>query len=978
MSLPRPDRHRSASRLSRFLHQSQSPTLDDSGDHGELSGTPSTQVEIRSYAGLRPRAESSHLAGSFSSSSNQKTPARSYFQRPFLPSPGPADTSQHASQTIREDTAELASWALSDAASVRSGTPPRCYNTSALNNTLNNRDTDLDIPSDQDLPTIDTVSLDRPDVIQEVSEPVSPESKPSSRKSPSTSILTELFRNATPAEEEITDEEDLHSTPDDADVQTVTVRNGILSQPHERTSLLNGKTCLDSSDLSPYRLHRDIESLEGIRPGLMTTFRYSISRPNEYAVTLGRRVMSPKTWGLKAVWRMGIIKPAGYIPAVILGLLLNILDALSYGKAADSKGMILFPLGQPIFASLGPDGISMFYVSCIVSQLTYSLGGSIFKGGVGSEMIEVVPFFHKMAFTILARVGEDKPDSVRATTILAYSASSVLTGAVFYLMGRYFGDVDWGALGTTIPAMLALTFFGILHVPINIPALGLSTGEDNVDVDRELRGHGLSNALSGLCGSIQNYLVYTNTVLFIRSGGDSRVAGCLLALGTFGILVVGARIIGFIPITVVATLIYFLAIDLLTEALVHTWGRLHRLEYLTIVIIVVTMGAWDFVIGIFVGIVLACVNLVLQTSRISAIRGTLPGGIASSTVRRHPVQHRFLQEVGRQIHVMKLAGYLFFGTIVGVESRVRTLLLNEAFEPEPFQFLVLDLSKVDGVDFSAAEAFARINRILSKRNVIMIMCGITPGSEVGRSLDNVGLSNKENGIEFFEDLNSALEYCENELLKAFYRSRDALTEGTLSKYLAVPERNTSLFSSETMFSSPRRNQLEAVAAVALKEHHDSVPHTKWQEYSQPLQLVLQTFSNVSDKNEEFWSRAASFFERKYFATGTVLYSRGERPDGFYLLESGILKAEYALPQGKFSELILAGTTCGELPFFSGTCRTSTTSAERECTTWMLNEERWETLQRTQPDIAQELLKIGLKLTTERMDAITKYMLLTSG
>ena len=50
-------------------------------------------------------------------------------------------------------------------------------------------------------------------------------------------------------------------------------------------------------------------------------------------------------------------------------------------------GMILFPLGQPIFAGLGPDGISMFYVSCIVSQLVYSCGGSIFKGGVGSEMV---------------------------------------------------------------------------------------------------------------------------------------------------------------------------------------------------------------------------------------------------------------------------------------------------------------------------------------------------------------------------------------------------------------------------------------------------------------------------------------------------------------------------------------------------------------------------------------------------------------
>ena len=66
-----------------------------------------------------------------------------------------------------------------------------------------------------------------------------------------------------------------------------------------------------------------------------------------------------------------------------------------------------------------------------------------------------------------------------------------------------FKSVNWAALGSTVPAMLALTFFGILHVPINIPALGLTTGEDNVNLDRELKAHGVSNALSGFCGSIQ-------------------------------------------------------------------------------------------------------------------------------------------------------------------------------------------------------------------------------------------------------------------------------------------------------------------------------------------------------------------------------------------------------------------------------------------------------------------------------------------
>ena len=50
--------------------------------------------------------------------------------------------------------------------------------------------------------------------------------------------------------------------------------------------------------------------------------------------------------------------------------------------------MILFPLGNPIFAGLGPAGISIFYVSTIISQVIFSTG-SIFKGGIGSELVSV-------------------------------------------------------------------------------------------------------------------------------------------------------------------------------------------------------------------------------------------------------------------------------------------------------------------------------------------------------------------------------------------------------------------------------------------------------------------------------------------------------------------------------------------------------------------------------------------------------------
>ena len=189
-----------------------------------------------------------------------------------------------------------------------------------------------------------------------------------------------------------------------------------------------------------------------------------------------------------------------------------------------------------------------------------------------------------------------------------------------------------------------------------------------------------------------------------------------------------------------------------------------------IVIIVVTMGAWDFVIGILVGILLACVSFVLQTSRISAVRGTLSGGVANSTVRRHPIQHRFLQSAGQQTHVMKLAGYLFFGTIVGVEKHIREML-NVQFQQRPIRFLVLDLYNVDGVDFSAAEAFTRVNRLLKAKGVGLVICGITMNGEVGTSLCNVGLFDDEDGVLYCQTLNSALEYCENELLKAFYQQQ---------------------------------------------------------------------------------------------------------------------------------------------------------------------------------------------------------------
>lgn len=204
------------------------------------------------------------------------------------------------------------------------------------------------------------------------------------------------------------------------------------------------------------------------------------------------------------------------------------------------------------------------------------------------------------------------------------------------------------------------------------------------------------------------------------------------------------------------------------------------------------MGAWDFVVGIIVGILLACVNFVLQTSQISAIRGKLYGGVANSTVRRHPSQHRYLKDAGRQIYVMKLAGHLFFGTIVGVEKQIRELL-NDS-RRQRIRLLVLDLYNVDGIDYSAAEAFTRINRLLNGVGIQLVLCGFTMEGEMGKSLRSIGLLNQAGDVQYFKSLNSALEFGENELLKTLYSQKNSSAETESSP----------MFLGKSLPTSPRR------------------------------------------------------------------------------------------------------------------------------------------------------------------------------
>lgn len=1146
-------------------------SLHDRGRNRSVSNAIPPRLPFHSQDSRSLLGNESRLSSSLASSHQ---PIRSFINPAHRDHLAPVSTLQQA-RSVREDTAELATYQLADKAerrhsSILTRNRSQSFRTAISSSDQDNEDADSRAPTTSDL-------------IEETSEPeLSPSEEVERQLSEASSLFDEdeepvPNRNGGDDDEDDEDDEEdgpslltralrrspPHSLDSNADPQLSGDRprgsgssRRIFEEPVNASDNNSTAVFSDGEEDEPAadsgsRFHQvvapqiptapatEVTPLLGAANGrsydieaqkttaksrFLSVFgaRTPADGPHPIKARVNKAVQSVthiKSLDRKRVWESVVLAPAACLPAVIVGLLLNILDALSYG-------MILFPLGSPIFAHLGSAGISIFYVSTIISQITFS-SGSIFKGCVGSELIEVVPFFHNMALTITDIVGADQPDAVIATTITAYAASAMVTGSVFYLMGHFqfgyivgfiprhiligciggvgwflvatgfevtariegsleydletlhkllrgdtialwtiplalsialfwgqkqvkskfflplyimaipfafyifttgigakpsglrhdgwvftgppadepwwffytlyqFDKVHWGAISQCIPAMLALTFFGILHVPINVPALALQTGEDHADLNHELKLHGFSNLISGCFGSIQNYLVYANTLFFMRSGGDSRLAGFMLAGLTFCVMLVGPMTIGFIPVMMVGCLIFDLGFELLVEAVWEPRKKLKMHEFITVIVIVLVMGIYDFVVGIGVGVLLAFVSLIFQTSQVSAVRAMYAGDIVNSTVRRNHAQHHYLRQVGRQICIIKVAGFLFFGTIVSVEEKIRDLIAEEAFTQTPIRYLIIDLRQVTGLDYSAGEAFNTISRLLDGKGIHLVLSGVDADRALGHDLRAVGLGEDSIDVAFLPDINTALELCENELLKTLYVDQEALAceagkavafkTRAASKATKTKPKNTSSHlqppsaagpSIDMLASSPRRNLLQA-AARESNTRSEGRRKPKWQNFSEPLRLMLQVFQDISDRNEDFWFRATRYFVRQEFAAGQVLFAAGDAADGFYLLEKGIVRAEYDLPHGQnYHESIVAGTTCGELPFFSDTTRTATAYADLDCVAWVLERDAWNRLQKDDPEVAHELLRVSLKLTAERMSTVPSSTMLMS-
>jgi SulP family sulfate permease len=124
--------------------------------------------------------------------------------------------------------------------------------------------------------------------------------------------------------------------------------------------------------------------------------------------------------------------------------------------------------------------------------------------------------------------------------------------------------VSWPAIINCVPTLVALTLFSLIHVPINIPAFAVSTNTE-ADMNKELVAHGYSNLLAGIFGGLQNYMAYTQSVLYHKSGGIGKASGVAVAAITTLLFVIGPMIASYIPRCMAGTLLVHVGIDLFLE-----------------------------------------------------------------------------------------------------------------------------------------------------------------------------------------------------------------------------------------------------------------------------------------------------------------------------------------------------------------------------------------------------------------------------
>jgi SulP family sulfate permease len=282
------------------------------------------------------------------------------------------------------------------------------------------------------------------------------------------------------------------------------------------------------------------------------------------------------------------------------------------------------------------------------------------------------------------------------------------------------------------------------------------------DSNRELIGQGIGNFASSLFGGIAGSGTLGPTLVNLASGAKTRLSGFLVGVFALISLFFFANILKWIPVAALAgvlTVVGFRMIDWRSFGLLKNSSTIF--DFSVILCVVIAAISTSLILAAGVGILLAILLFVRDQIRSSVVRRTFLGHQKFSKKRRLPSELDALEQKADRNIIFELQGQLFFGTTDQLFNTLEPYLTSA-------KNIVLDFRRVVNIDFTAVNLLKQIHTRLMDAKGTLILANIpvllSTGHDMKEYLRSLGLSDSSSNVKFFDEIDDALEYIEDEII----------------------------------------------------------------------------------------------------------------------------------------------------------------------------------------------------------------------
>ncbi|MFH1003963.1 MAG: SLC26A/SulP transporter family protein [Bacteroidota bacterium] len=311
---------------------------------------------------------------------------------------------------------------------------------------------------------------------------------------------------------------------------------------------------------------------------------------------------------------------------------------------------------------------------------------------------------------------------------------------------------------TPVITLSVLLSIDTLKTCVVLDALTLSRHNSN----RELFGQGIGNIGSALFCGIPGAGTMGATLVNLTSGGKTKMSGVFVGISALLVLFLFGKLMAWIPFAALAGVLIVVAIRMIdNKSFALLKHKSTVFDFVVILAVVISAVTISLITAAGVGIAMAIILFLREQTRTSVIRRKVFGNQKFSKRSRLTNEHVILEEKGKHTLIVELQGQLFFGTADQLLSEIEPMIAD-------CKYVLLDMRRVKSIDFTAANRMKQILARIKEKNGFLIFTSIPmslpSGQNVKEYLEYLGLSETEN-LKFFDDLDSAMEYVEDEILR---------------------------------------------------------------------------------------------------------------------------------------------------------------------------------------------------------------------